>query len=231
MTPDSASVKTKLAKLVGIRFRRPRAVRAAPGSVEGLAAGVFEVIGIDLVAHASVGLGHWTSGCSRPGAPGTPTGARRRPGRRSRRRWRVLPQAAVFEDLADDLALTGFDEGDDLHGPATPPEVGAPQRVGVVHTLDEHRPDPESLSRGVGAFAVGDGLRLVVLVLIALLGAEAASFVGVVAVVADEGKKRCQEPLFRSGKEKVSGTFVSVRTNCETSSTKNPMSSAACAEH
>ena len=92
-----------------------------------------------------------------------------------------MPQAAVFEDLSDDLALAGFDEGDDLHGPAA---LGAQKRVGLVDTLDEHRPAFANVT--IAGVRLGVRLRLVVLVLIALLGAEAACLVGVVAVVADE---------------------------------------------
>ena len=48
-----------------------------------------------------------------------------------------MPQVAVPEDLADDIALASFDEGDDLHGPAA---LGAEQRVGLVDAFDEHGP-------------------------------------------------------------------------------------------
>ena len=135
---------------------------------EGLAPGVLEVFRFDLVAHAGVGLGDCTARC---GTPGSPMRARRR----------VLPEAAVFEDLADDLTLAGFDESDDLHGPAA---LGAQQRVDLVDALDQHRPTLADFST-VGV-RLGVGLRLVVLVLIALLGTEAACLVGVVAVVTDE---------------------------------------------
>ncbi len=59
------------------------------------------------------------------------------PGGRPRGWRRVVPETAVFEDFADDLALPSFDEGDDLHGPAA---AGTAQRVGVVDALDEHGP-------------------------------------------------------------------------------------------
>ena len=48
-----------------------------------------------------------------------------------------MPKPAVFENLADEVHLMGFDEGDDLHGPAT---FRAEQRVGLVDVLDENRP-------------------------------------------------------------------------------------------
>lgn len=43
----------------------------------------------------------------------------------------------MFEDLADDLPLAGLDEGEDHHGPGA---RGARQRVGLMHALDQHRP-------------------------------------------------------------------------------------------
>ena len=51
-----------------------------------------------------------------------------------------MPQAAVFENLADEVRLMGLDEGDDLHGPAA---FGAQQRVGLVDVFDENGPTTE----------------------------------------------------------------------------------------
>ena len=48
-----------------------------------------------------------------------------------------MPEVAVIEDLANDVALVGLDEGDDLHAPAA---ASAPQRVGMVDAIDEHGP-------------------------------------------------------------------------------------------
>ncbi len=48
-----------------------------------------------------------------------------------------MPESAVFEDLADGVALVGLDEGDDLHGPAA---LGAEERVGLIDVLDEGGP-------------------------------------------------------------------------------------------
>ncbi len=43
----------------------------------------------------------------------------------------------MLKDLANDLVLAGFYEGDDFHGPAA---LGAQQRIGLVDALDEHGP-------------------------------------------------------------------------------------------
>jgi len=62
--------------------------------------GVFEEVGVNLVGDAVVDFRHrpqWLgwAGCLRRGAG-----------------WRVLPEAAVFEDLVDDLALPSLDVED-----------------------------------------------------------------------------------------------------------------------
>jgi hypothetical protein len=43
----------------------------------------------------------------------------------------------VFENLADNVCLVGFDKRDDLHGPAA---LWAEQRVGLIDVLDEGGP-------------------------------------------------------------------------------------------
>ena len=48
-----------------------------------------------------------------------------------------MPEAAVLEDLAGDVALIGFDEGGDLRGAAA---LGAEQRVGLVDAVYEDGP-------------------------------------------------------------------------------------------
>ena len=87
----------------------------------------------------------------------------------------------MFEDLADELAMASFDEGDNLHGPAA---LGAQQRVGLVDALNEH--GPTLAVGGVGSCAADVGLWPIVIVLIGLFGSHAAGLVGVVAIVADE---------------------------------------------
>ena len=57
-------------------------------------------------------------------------------------RLRQVPETAVLKNLADNIALAGFDEGDGLYGPAA---TGAEQRVCLVkfclvNSLDEHGP-------------------------------------------------------------------------------------------
>ena len=101
---------------------------------------------------------------------------------------RVVPESAVFEDLADEVRLMGLDEGDDLHGPAA---FGAKQRIGLVDVPDEGGPtaavEPGRFGNGrLGRYSAaglsvrtgraGGGV----------LGEEAASLVGVAAIVADE---------------------------------------------
>ena len=49
----------------------------------------------------------------------------------------LLPEAPVFEDLAQDYSLSSLDKGDDFHRAAT---VGAQPRVGLVYAFDEHGP-------------------------------------------------------------------------------------------
>ena len=69
--------------------------------VELFAAGIFQEVGVNFVADAGVGV--WR----RPNGPGSATRSWRVAGG-----GRVLPEAAVFEDLADGFALMGFDQGD-----------------------------------------------------------------------------------------------------------------------
>lgn len=116
----------------------------------------------------------------------------------------IVPQAAVLQDLLDQIRLVGLDEGDDLHGAAT---VRAQQWSDLVDAFDEHRPPP-----GAPLVAAcrdgGDGRtgRLVVgrsdlvmapagLVRTLPPGPQAPGLVGVAAVVADEVLAR-----FRGGR-------------------------------
>ena len=92
--------------------------------------GVFNVVGIDFVTDAGIGLGHGAAWLVNPGLP---CGSWGRSGRLFSGWGWVLPEAAVFEDAADEIALAGFDEGDDLHGAAA---LGTQQRVGLVNALD-----------------------------------------------------------------------------------------------
>ena len=135
------------------------------GLVEILTAGVFEEVGLR----------------DRSSWPGCAWGLRRGAG------WGVLPEAAVFEDLVDDLALPSFDKGDDLHGPTA---LGAEQRVGLVDAFDEHGPASSVEPHRIG----NDRLVLVVPARLGgriglggdLFGTHAPGLVGVVTVVADE---------------------------------------------
>ena len=72
--------------------------------------------------------------------------ARVGPGRCAERR--VVPECAVFEDLADEVCLVGLDEGDAVHGPAA---LGAEERVGLIDMLDEGGPtaaiEPEGVEK------------------------------------------------------------------------------------
>ncbi len=98
-----------------------------------------------------------------------------------------MPQVAVLEDLADDIALACFDDGDDHHGAAA---LGAEQRFGLVDAFDEH--GPASAAARVEAGGFRRVARAVVTVRLCvwfgdgLFGAVAAGFVGVMAAVADE---------------------------------------------
>jgi len=56
---------------------------------------------------------------------------------------RVRPEPAVFEDLADHVALLSFDEADDLHRRAA---LGAPKRVGrFLHAQQPDKNDREAV--------------------------------------------------------------------------------------
>ena len=89
--------------------------------------GMFEVLGIDLVGDAGVGLGYVATDLTAPG-----NWNERQWAARWRFRGRVVPEAAVFEDLADDVALAGLDEGDDLHGAVA---LRAAKWIGVASDL------------------------------------------------------------------------------------------------
>lgn len=73
------------------------------GQVPRLASEVLQEVGIDLVGDSRIRSGQR----DRPNCLGGWQGLGRRPGRR------VVPESAVFEDLANGVALVGFDEGDD----------------------------------------------------------------------------------------------------------------------
>jgi len=68
------------------------------GLLTRLAVDMFEEVGIDLVGDAAIGLRR------RPHGPGWAGNSGRAAW------WRILPEAAVFEDFADDVALMGLDE-------------------------------------------------------------------------------------------------------------------------
>ena len=108
-------------------FRSGSGLPGQFGLVECLAMDVFQEVGIDLVGDSGGGI--------RLGARPNWPGWRRGPGRCAGRR--VVPESAVFEDLADEVRLMGLDEGDDLHGPAA---FGAEQRIGLVDVPDEGGP-------------------------------------------------------------------------------------------
>ncbi len=110
-------------------LRLPRQV----GLVELLATGVVEEVAVGLIGEARIALD----------CPAKSLGRRWRPGRGTGRR--VVPQAAVLEDLADDVFLAGFDEGDDLDDAAA---LGATQGVGLVDALDEDGPAAAGLGGG-----------------------------------------------------------------------------------
>jgi hypothetical protein len=50
---------------------------------------------------------------------------------------RLVPEAAVLEDLSDHFFLASLDEGDDFHGSAA---FWAAERVGLVDALNEDGP-------------------------------------------------------------------------------------------
>jgi len=95
------------------------------GLVELLAMDVVEEIQVGHAGEAGVECRGWPNGL----------GVWRRSGRRAG--GRIVPQAAVLEDFADDLFLAGHDEGDDFHRSAA---FWAAQRVGLVDALDEDGP-------------------------------------------------------------------------------------------
>ena len=112
-----------------------------------------------------------------------------------------MPESAVFEDFADEVRLVGLDEGDDLHDPAA---LVAKQRIGLVDVLDESGPtaavEPgrfgnDRLGRCIAARLsvrtgrAGGGVS----------GEEAASLVGVAAIVADEVLAFVGDMLGRNG--------------------------------
>ena len=91
--------------------------------------------GIDLAGDAAIAF------MRRPHGLGWAGGSRRGA------RWRIVPEPAVLEDLADlldSVALMGLDDDDDSHGPAA---LGAAERVGVVDLLDQHGPS-SAVQRG-----------------------------------------------------------------------------------
>jgi len=147
---------------------------------------MFEEVGIDLVGDAAIGVMRRPRGLGWAGLPG-------------RGAWgRIVPEPAMLEDLAYDVALAGLDNGDDLHGPTA---ARATERVGVVDLFDQHGPSSSverggSCGRGGGLFAVlrkrGTGTCAGNSVplrsqspFFGLLGPHAPGLVGVVAVVAD----------------------------------------------
>ncbi len=156
---------------------RWRDVLGFPGQLrlaELLAAGVFEELGIRLAGDAGIRIGHLPNWLGWAGSIGRGAGGR------------VLPEPAVFEDLADDVALVGLDEGDDLHGAAA---ARAAQRVGLVDALDEHGPAPAIKAgrrRDGRLYLLGCGVPDLVWAGSGVFGSHAARLVGVVAVVADQ---------------------------------------------
>ena len=143
MTPDCVLVKNEI-DLAGLDSGS--GVPGQLGLVKFFPPDVFEEVGVDFARSTGIGIGR--------------VAARRSRLRRPRRgaRGRVVPEAAVFENLADGIALMGFDEGDDLHGTAA---LGAAQRIGLVDAFDEHGPPPEaasSKSGGGGHDRLGDGI-------------------------------------------------------------------------
>ena len=132
---------------------------------------MFEEVGIDFVVEAGVALrdgSNW---------PGGEWGLGRGAG------GRVVPEAAMLENFADDLALASLDEGDDFHLSAA---LGAAERVGVVNVFDEHGPAAVGtvyyrglLSRiGGRGYCIGGRGRG--------KSCRGAGLVGVAAVVADQ---------------------------------------------
>ena len=156
---------------------------------ELLAAGVFEELGIRLAGDAGIRIGHLPNWLGWAGSIGRGAGGR------------VLPEPPVFEDLADDVALVGLDEGDDLHGAAA---ARAAQRGGLVDALDEHGPAPAIKAgrrRDGRLYLLGCGVPDLVWVESGVFGSHAAGLVGIAAVVADEVLALVGDVLDQFGEE------------------------------
>ena len=134
MLPDPASVKAET--------HHAASDSGLPGQFglpARLTADMFEEVAIDLAGGAAIGLRRWPRAAGWAGSPGRAAW------------WRIVPQTTVSEDLADNLALMGLDDGDDFHGAAA---LGATQRVGLVDAFDEHGPRRRSRRTGSGMSGV-----------------------------------------------------------------------------